>query len=546
MSRTVKRVRGLLKEKWVPRVSAARIGLGLFTLAALTWALAGTLGTAPRQWKEGEVAPATVYAPFPFVVQETDRTVQVERGELVVSRGERLSRAQVTHLKALDQQIQAGSPPARWWGSFLLSFIFAAVGSIYLKRYEPKVWKNFRHLALLVALLIGVLAAGRLLLASVFVSTWIPVACIPMLLGMLFPPRLGIVMGLLSAGLIGLMGPVDLPVVLSLGIGCFVGAYAVQGIRRRIHFFWAGLITGLAQGMTIVGWTLLMQQPWEVGFSLGLAALGGGFVAGGVITFCLLPLCEFLFALMSEVSLLELSDLNHPLLKELSVKAPGTYHHSLIVAGLAEAACQAIGANALLARVGCYFHDIGKMLHPEYFVENQAPKESRHERLAPSMSSLVILNHVKDGVELARQRRLNPAIIDFIPGHHGTGLIYYFYRRALEEVEDETMLKEEGFRYPGPRPQTRETAVALLADSSEAATRTLKEKNPARIQEVVRRIINNKFIDGQLDECDLTLKDLNRIGEAFLRVLAGIYHRRIEYPKTPWEEEEGQEGRRAG
>jgi putative nucleotidyltransferase with HDIG domain len=216
----------------------------------------------------------------------------------------------------------------------------------------------------------------------------------------------------------------------------------------------------------------------------------------------------------------------------------------LIVANLAEAACEAIGANVLLARVGCTFHDIGKMLHPEYFVENQPPQESRHERLAPSMSSLVILNHVKDGVELARRYRLNPAIIDFIPGHHGTGLIYYFYRRALEEVEEEGQLKEEGFRYPGPRPHSRETAVALLADSSEAAVRTLKEKSPARIQEVVRRIINNKFIDGQLDECDLTLKDLNRIGEAFLRVLAGIYHRRIEYPKTPWEEEEEREGRR--
>ncbi len=514
------------------------------TLLALTWILAGTLGVAPRPWKEGQVAPTTVYAPFAFTLPEGDRSVQVERGELVVSRGERLSQAQVARLKALDHRIQAGGPRSRWWGAFLLSCLFAGVGSIYLKRHEPKVWKNLRHLALLVAMLVLVLTSARLTLASPLVSAWIPVASLPMLLGMLFPPRLGIILGLLATGLIGLMGPVDIPVLLGLGIGCFVGATAVQGIRRRVHFFAAGLITGLAQGITILGWMLLTQQPGELWLAYGLAAFWGGFLAAGVITFCLLPLCESLFGLMSEVSLLELSDLNHPLLKELSVKAPGTYHHSLIVANLAEAACEVIHANALLARVGCTFHDIGKMLHPEYFVENQPPEASRHERLAPSMSSLVILNHVKDGMELARRHRLNQAIVDFIPGHHGTGLIYYFYRRALEEVEDEALLKEEGFRYPGPKPRTRETAVALLADSSEAATRTLKEKSPAKIQEVVRRIINNKFIDGQLDECDLTLRDLHRIGEAFLRVLAGIYHRRIEYPKQPWEEEEEREGRR--
>ncbi len=212
------------------------------------------------------------------------------------------------------------------------------------------------------------------------------------------------------------------------------------------------------------------------------------------------------------------------------------------MASLAEAACEAVGARALLARVGCCFHDIGKMLHPEYFVENQPAEASRHAGLAPSLSSLVILRHVQDGIKLAQKHRLNQAIIDFIPGHHGTGLIYYFYRRALEEAEDDSLLKEERFRYPGPKPQTRETAIALLADSSEAASRALAQKTPARIQEVVRRIINNKFIDGQLDECDLTLRDLNRIAEAFLRILSGAYHHRVEYPKAPWEESESRLG----
>ncbi|MBI4313436.1 MAG: HDIG domain-containing protein, partial [Candidatus Omnitrophica bacterium] len=219
----------------------------------------------------------------------------------------------------------------------------------------------------------------------------------------------------------------------------------------------------------------------------------------------------------------------------------GTYHHSLIVATLAEAGCEAIGANGLLARVGCYFHDIGKMPKADFFVENQAPGRSRHDKLSPTMSSLIIVNHVKEGIELARAHKLNQAIVDFIPGHHGTSIIYYFYRRALEQVEDEKLLNEENFRYPGPRPQARETAVAMLADSSEAACRALPQRNPAKLRAVVRRIINNKFIDGQLDDCDLTLRDLEKIADAFVRVLTGIYHSRVPYPVPPGEDVEDEE-----
>jgi putative nucleotidyltransferase with HDIG domain len=213
------------------------------------------------------------------------------------------------------------------------------------------------------------------------------------------------------------------------------------------------------------------------------------------------------------------------------MKAPGTYHHSLMVSNLAEAACNAIGANALLARVGSYYHDIGKVENPEFFTENQEGS-SRHEKLTPTMSSLVIINHVKKGIELAKKYKLNKAIIDFIPQHHGTSLTYYFYQRKLEEVKDDLdQVKEESFRYPGPKPQKRETAITLLADSVEAASRTISNPTPAQLSGVVRRIINNKFTDGQLDECDLTLKDLNKIADAFIHVLAGAFHTRTEYPQ---------------
>ena len=194
-------------------------------------------------------------------------------------------------------------------------------------------------------------------------------------------------------------------------------------------------------------------------------------------------------------------------------------------------ACRAIGANALLARIGAYYHDIGKLQQPEYFSENQFRELNKHSNLSPSMSKLVIMNHVKEGVELAKKYGLSPALIDFIQQHHGNSLVYYFYRRALENPEEDREVKEEGFRYPGPKPNSKETAIVLLADSVEAATRALKETSPAKIEELVHKVINNKFIDGQLDECDLTLKDLEKISVVFIRILTGIYRSRVSYPE---------------
>jgi putative nucleotidyltransferase with HDIG domain len=244
----------------------------------------------------------------------------------------------------------------------------------------------------------------------------------------------------------------------------------------------------------------------------------------------LLPVLETLFNITTNITLLELSDLNNPLLKELILRTPGTYHHSLVVGNLAEAACNAISANSLLARVGAYYHDVGKLNKPEYFSENEQLPQSRHGELKPSMSALIIVNHVKDGVELAKRHKLPATLINFIKEHHGTSLIYYFYQRALEKVEDEGLLKEEDYRYQGPKPQTKEAAVVLLADSVEASSRTLSDPTPATIKAMTQKIINNKFIDGQLDECELSLKDLHKIADSFAKILTGIFHTRVEYP----------------
>ena len=253
-------------------------------------------------------------------------------------------------------------------------------------------------------------------------------------------------------------------------------------------------------------------------------------VAAPIVIQGLLPIFESLFSVTTDITLLELSDLNRPLLRELAIRAPGTYTHSLIMANLSEAAAQRIDANPLLARVGCYYHDIGKMLKPEYFTENQGLRGGRnpHDQLSPNMSALIVDSHVKDGVELAEENGLPKALIDLIPQHHGTTVIEYFYNRAVEQGMEN--VRRDDFRYDGPRPQTKEAGILMLADSVESAARTLSEHSQSRVRQLVRRIIQQKFTAGELDECPLTLRDLHGVEESFLPVLMGTLHGRLEYP----------------
>jgi len=248
-----------------------------------------------------------------------------------------------------------------------------------------------------------------------------------------------------------------------------------------------------------------------------------------MMVFLLIGIFERLFDVTTDITLLELSDLNHPLLKRLSVKAPGSFHHSILVANLAEAGAEAIRANSLLTRVGCYFHDIGKMLKPEYFVENQMGGINKHDNLSPHMSALILSNHVKEGMKLADKHKIPKAVKQFIPEHHGTSLMSYFYHKLLES-SDEKEVNESSFRYPGPKPHSKETAIAMLADTVEAASRTLNNPTPQRIRNQVDTLVEKKIGEGQLDECDLTLNQIKQIKEAFVPILTGIHHGRIEYP----------------
>jgi len=314
-------------------------------------------------------------------------------------------------------------------------------------------------------------------------------------------------------------------------IGSVVGAHSVGYCEDRSIILKAGAKVGLVNVLTILCQNLIGHR-WlfpEAGFDLLFGFLGGVVSAVGVLG--ILPLVEWIFGYTTNIKLLEMANLNHPLLKRMILEAPGTYHHSVIVSTMAEAAARSVNANPLLARVSSYYHDIGKINKPLYFVENQKGEENKHEKLAPSMSSLILITHVKDGLELAREYKLGKKISSVIQQHHGTGLISFFYQKAKDQENPEMQqVDERDFRHHGPKPQTKEAGLVLLADAVEAASRTLQQPTSARLQGLVQRVINHIFTDGQLDECELTLKDLHQIAKTFNSILTGIYHQRVEYP----------------
>jgi putative nucleotidyltransferase with HDIG domain len=320
-------------------------------------------------------------------------------------------------------------------------------------------------------------------------------------------------------------------IMVSLFAGSLVAAILSFRVRRRFQIIRAALLAGIVQ--FVVAFIMEREQNFFIASAMDLSLLKvclfNGIISAGIaLTF--LPIFEYIFKVVTSISLLELSDFNHPLLRRLILEAPGTYQHSLVVANLSEAASENIGANSLLARVGAYYHDIGKMDKSNYFVENLVGYKDAHKDLKPSMSKLIIMNHVKEGVELAKKYRLNPRIIDFIAQHHGRTLVYYFYHRA--KTLEPGGKHEEEYRYLGPRPQSKETAIVALADTLEAQSRSLEEPTPSRIEEMVREVVRKRFYEGELDASNLTLKDLEKITRSFIRVLNAIFHTRINYPKT--------------
>ncbi len=372
---------------------------------------------------------------------------------------------------------------------------------------------------------------------------------------------LGRSQGIFSTVYVSLLGTLLVPpsetfIYLAVSLVCgLVVVAAAERVRRRVQLLRAGMYAG---GVALL--LALLFQEIELGGVLGpewifhlklvglgaAAALGSGLLMALLIS-GLLPVLEGVFSVTTNISWLELTDLNHRLLRRMQLEAPGTFHHSLVVAQLAEAAAEVIGANAVMCRVSAYFHDIGKLKKPSYFIENQGDMlENPHDNLTPTMSALVIIAHVKEGVDLAVKHKLNPRIIDVIQEHHGDSLVYYFYRKAQEQQkaeqqkvdrglgnpEDLPQIEEKNFRYPGPRPRSRESAIVSLADAVESASRSLKKPTPAKIRGLVDDLVQARICDGQLDECGLTLRELTRVKESFAATLRSMMHSRIDYPKA--------------
>lgn len=379
-----------------------------------------------------------------------------------------------------------------------------------------------------------------------------PHALAPTLLCMLAGRRLGLYAAfyatLLGASLVD--DSFALPFVATgMSVG-FVSVFASQRVRRRSRLLTSGFYAGLAATLYMV---LFGQTETAMGTGREMLLLAAPLFCGMFTTMlagALLPALESIFHMTTDISWLEQADLNHPLMRRLSIEAPGTYHHSLVLANLSEAAAEAIGANASMCRVCSYFHDIGKLSKPEYFIENMSPDENPHDDLTARMSALVLIAHVKDGVDLALKHRLNSRIIDVIEQHHGNSLVYFFYRRALDQKkeiirlveqdkareDDVPDVTEEGFRYPGPKPQFKESAIISLADAVEGASRTLGKPTPARVEQMVEDIVRDRILDHQLDECDLTLSELAEIKASFVKTLLSMMHGRIKYPKESGQE----------
>ena len=339
------------------------------------------------------------------------------------------------------------------------------------------------------------------------------------------------------------------PVLSSAG---FTAVYLTLQVRQRSRLIRAGLGVGVAIWLSSLAFGFIgpidlftpIANDWRMLGIQSALAIGNGIVVATIVG-GVLPILEHLFRITTDISWLEASDLNHPLLRRMTIEAPGTYHHSLVVANLAEAAAEAIGANATLCRVCSYFHDVGKLVKPEYFTENMNFERNPHDDLAPTMSALIIMAHVKEGVDLALKHDLNRQIIDIIQQHHGTSLVYYFYKRALQQQEDAKAggkimniregdvheVSQENFRYGGPKPQTKENGIISLADMVESASRSLEKPTPQKIEQLVTDLIAQRIADRQLDECDLTLAELRIIAERFRFTLMTMLHTRIAYPK---------------
>jgi len=463
--------------------------------------------------------------------REKVEDVVIRKGTLIVGKGQELSSQQIQLLNAYG--LLAESDKDRFDIQFYLGYgviigICLIIMGLYLRSLDKKLWDS--NSTLLLISLTAIMALTVTMMLKNISQYLIVLPAGAMLVSILVSPRIAIMTNIMTSILAGFLGGFDLHVVVMMLLTGILGAGMVSKTHHRSTFILSGLAVSLVSLLVIFSEGILNREDIYRMINNGLYGVIGGTLSA-VLTIGTLPFFETVFDIITPLKLLELSNPNQPMLRRLLIEAPGTYYHSILVGNLAEAAAEDIGANALLCRVGAYYHDIGKLKRPYFFKENQITRDNPHDKITPNLSALVITSHVKDGVEIAGKNKLPSTVIRIIEEHHGNTLVAYFYHKALS-AEGAEAVDESKFRYPFRKPQTEEAAIVMLADSVEAYIRSLSEPTRDQVEQGVRKIIKDKLNDAQLDNCDLTLKDLEMIGQAFVKVLAGIFHDRIEYPET--------------
>jgi putative nucleotidyltransferase with HDIG domain len=466
---------------------------------------------------------------------------QVKRGEVILRAGDRVREDHLAIINALRRVQERSHIISILIGMSLLTFLLLASIYQFATKNIRKVTLSQKDMLFFSTALVGTMAILKLfqmitdVLGTAFLSIpsssylyLFPLAAGAMLVRIVINSEVAIIFSIFVAYFSALMMGNQLSMFIFAFVGSIIGAHKVAQCEQRNIILKAGLIVGAVNVLMIFSYTLLSGSPFKMTLvpDLIFGFLGG--ILASILVLGITPIVESLFAYTTDIKLLELANMDNLLIKDLILQAPGTYHHSVIVGSLAEAAAKAVSANPLLARVSAYYHDIGKLKKPLYFIENAGGSENKHDHLTPTMSSLILLSHIKDGLELARENRLGGRIAHIIQQHHGTSLISYFYQKAKDQAIEP--LNEGDFRYPGPKPQTKEAGLVMLADAVEAASRALSDPNPSRIKSLVQRIISDVFLDGQLEECELTLKDLHKIEDSFTHILTAIFHQRIDYP----------------
>ena len=476
---------------------------------------------------------------FILNVRETDKRKQsainsmepvretVKKGQIMVRRGDIVTPEQIHAVEELGLS-KGHVNEMRIFGLaiFVIAVMIIILG--YMYRFAYPIYTNDLYLVLLGLITLVTLLLGKA--AHYYSDFSAPIAAGALLVAILIDARLGVVISIALALLFGIIVEHDLRAVSTVLIASLIGVYSVSKMAHGYSLTKTGIIIA-GVNFVVIGATGFIEQLNSAQILMqGVQGIVSG-IAASVITTGLLPYLENAFNITTPLKLLDLAQPNHPLLQRLLLDAPGSYHHSVLVGNLAETAAGYIHADPVTVRVGAYYHDIGKIKRPYFFVENQAGNENPHDKIAPSLSTLIVTSHIKDGVDLCREYKLPQIIIDIVQQHHGTMLVSYFYKRATENEHSECII-EADFRYEGPRPQSKEAALIMLADACEAAVRSIGKPNKNRIEATVRKIIRERLHDGQLDECNVTLKDLNVIGDVFIRVLSSMFHTRIEYPDT--------------